>query len=384
MAHFKNKLSGKLRTALIAVLSVSVAVAAGWLGSTQLDSYENSMIEVFGQQQDQYVQLAADELKTVKSTDAKRFEDIIKSVSGSSIQYWTLSRGDELVFVKDIPETNRYRGITASTYFNTDNARSFIENLEADNVSHAVVCIDSRQYVASGTVVSVGDDAYRLCLLTGENVLMDNNAYLTARANLATIFGICAALFIAAGIGLSLFADRKTALSVATEKENAQLREQVEELSNRIAKEHTASAMTSVKPNERSVDMNFANPANAMRRIYQFKFYLNASHFVYFNGNKGEAHPHTWEFALKINVHDTDELVQFSTYEEALEKVFAPYQNKTINECEPFDALLPTLENLVEVFGARLLSVVDALDADLLQIEGSETPTRSYMVSYER
>lgn len=119
-----------------------------------------------------------------------------------------------------------------------------------------------------------------------------------------------------------------------------------------------------------------------MRRIYQFKFYLNASHYVVFDGKRGETHPHTWEFTVKIKLLK-EELVPFNVYERAIEQIFAPYQNKTVNGVAPFDTIVPSLESLVEVFGERLRDVVADLDAALVEFEGSETPTRSYLLNYE-
>ncbi len=58
------------------------------------------------------------------------------------------------------------------------------------------------------------------------------------------------------------------------------------------------------------------------------------------------------------------------------------YQNRTVNDIAPFDTIVPLLESLVEVFGARLKDVVSELDAALLEFDGSETPTRSYMLDY--
>lgn len=160
----------------------------------------------------------------------------------------------------------------------------------------------------------------------------------------------------------------------ATEDDNAQ--------ANKPAQDASAQAeSTPTAISQPTLSKEAAMNASA-RRIYRFKFYLNASHYVFFNGHQGETHPHTWEFALKIQV-DGSSLTQFSDYEDAISVVFEPYQNKNINEIDPFDALPPTLENLVEVFGARLSDTVGNMNAKLLEFEGSETPTRSYMVSYE-
>ena len=37
-----------------------------------------------------------------------------------------------------------------------------------------------------------------------------------------------------------------------------------------------------------------------MIRYYRIKAYLNASHFVVFDGKKGNVHPHTWEFVATV------------------------------------------------------------------------------------
>lgn len=116
---------------------------------------------------------------------------------------------------------------------------------------------------------------------------------------------------------------------------------------------------------------------------YKFKFYLNASHSIIINGRQGEVHPHTWEFVLEILV-PRDEFLEFRIYEEAVERFFNQFQNRTINEVEPFDAVVPTLENMLDYFGGKLRSIIQKRGGALMQIEGSETPTRSYVISYTR
>lgn len=114
---------------------------------------------------------------------------------------------------------------------------------------------------------------------------------------------------------------------------------------------------------------------------YKFKFYLNASHYIIINGKQGEAHPHTWEFILDV-VLPNSEFVQFSVYERTIESIFATYQNQVMNEVPPFDTVIPTLENMVESFGEIVRERIQAVGGQLEQIEGSETPTRSYIISY--
>lgn len=118
-------------------------------------------------------------------------------------------------------------------------------------------------------------------------------------------------------------------------------------------------------------------------RIYRFKFYLNANHYVFFNGQQGSPHPHTWEFGIKLLVKH-EAVVQFNKYEQAFTAFFDTYQNTTLNDVPPFDTVVPTLENMVEYFGGELVPIAQSLNAVLLEFRGSETPTRSYAIEYDQ
>lgn len=116
---------------------------------------------------------------------------------------------------------------------------------------------------------------------------------------------------------------------------------------------------------------------------YRFKFYLNASHSIIINGKQGEVHPHTWEMTLDILVERKD-FMEFNVYERVAQDFFSQYQDKTMNEIQPFDTVVPTLENLVDYFGSEIRKRIREVGGELTRIEGSETPTRSYVVSYVR
>ena len=77
-------------------------------------------------------------------------------------------------------------------------------------------------------------------------------------------------------------------------------------------------------------------------RVYRMKFYLNMRHYIIINGTKGEIHPHTWEFALDIKFGRSS-FVEFKTFENGIAEFLEKYQNKILNEIEPFDAVLPTI-----------------------------------------
>lgn len=115
-------------------------------------------------------------------------------------------------------------------------------------------------------------------------------------------------------------------------------------------------------------------------REYLIKFYLNASHYIIINGNKGSVHPHTWEFSLTIRFGRSG-FVEFRTFEKGIEAYLAKYQNKIMNEEEPFDAILPTLENMTDYFAEPFCKIIHDIGGILVKLEASETPTRSYILN---
>lgn len=114
---------------------------------------------------------------------------------------------------------------------------------------------------------------------------------------------------------------------------------------------------------------------------YRFKFYLNASHSIIIDGRQGQVHPHTWEIAVDIFAARKG-FTEFGIYEKTLSDFFAKYQNRNLNEIPPFDSLNPTLETMVEYFGEQISQFAHSIGCELIRIEGSETPTRSYIISY--
>lgn len=112
---------------------------------------------------------------------------------------------------------------------------------------------------------------------------------------------------------------------------------------------------------------------------YRYKFYLNASHAIYIQNRLGQHHPHTWEITLDT-IKVVDGFVQFNDVERAIEQFLEQYQDKNINDVEPFNTLNPTLENICEYFKEAIRSLLVDKGWLLLKIEISETPARSYII----
>ena len=102
--------------------------------------------------------------------------------------------------------------------------------------------------------------------------------------------------------------------------------------------------------------------------IYQYvcKFYLNASHFITINNNKGDIHSHCFEIAIDIGSKNKDSFVSFTEIEKCIEDLLQPYQEQVINTVKPFDTINPELKKKNWV---------------LLTLEFSETPTRSFLIN---
>ena len=115
-------------------------------------------------------------------------------------------------------------------------------------------------------------------------------------------------------------------------------------------------------------------------REYRLKSYLNMNHYIIFNGKPGQVHPHTWEFVTVI-IMPGDEFVEFSVFEKAVDRFLSTYQNRIMNEVAPFDVTMPTVENVTDYFAGELDTIISDLGGCLISLEGSETPTRGYIVS---
>ncbi len=118
-------------------------------------------------------------------------------------------------------------------------------------------------------------------------------------------------------------------------------------------------------------------------REYRLKSYLNMNHYIIINGKQGQTHPHTWEFVITIIVSG-DDFVEFRTFENLIENYLERYQNQILNTIEPFDAINPTIENVTDHFNDELQGLLQGSGGELVSLEGSETPTRSYIVSHRK
>ena len=107
------------------------------------------------------------------------------------------------------------------------------------------------------------------------------------------------------------------------------------------------------------------------------------NHYIIIDGMEGQLHPHTWEFTFLV-IKEKSDFMQFHVFEQAIEEYLDKYQGKVLNEVEPFDTIVPTLENVTDYFSEDIRKILKENGGELVSLESSETPTRSYIINYEK
>lgn len=185
--HVRKKKKSKNVLVITTIYVICFSIAAGFFAYTRINKYEQGILEVCATQQDAYVQLVLDQINLKSNRDDEQIiNDILKTMNSSSNKYWTFSKNQSMLFVKDVLETNRYKGVTTATYYESESAAAFLNNLQTDKVTHDYIDINGSSYVASGVAFEYKNQSYKLCLLTGRSAIMDNNSYLQIKIQMET------------------------------------------------------------------------------------------------------------------------------------------------------------------------------------------------------
>lgn len=178
-----RKLERKFQKILISTILLVAAMSA--LGYLMMERYTTTIMNVYASQQDNYVQLVLDQINLQEDgTEESIISDIIETLDSGNTHYWTLSRDENILFVKNITETDKYQGTTLDQYYDTSSADEFVKSLVLNRVTHELIRMDGARYVASGVIFSYNDTQYTLCLLTDETVILDNNDFLSTRISM--------------------------------------------------------------------------------------------------------------------------------------------------------------------------------------------------------
>jgi hypothetical protein len=184
----------KKKAGILAITTAAVLVTillCSLLAWYQLYELEKGILDVCATQQDAYVQLVLDQINLKENRDDEEIiTDILSTLDSSSSKYWTFSKDRSMLFVKDVIETNRYKGLTTVSYYDSDSAKEFFESLQRNRVIHRSILVNDKEYVASGVAFQYGEEDYRLCLLTNKEVLLNNNKFMEAKIEMVLLVGI--------------------------------------------------------------------------------------------------------------------------------------------------------------------------------------------------
>lgn len=223
MKRNRTEFNYNLLTAIVAVITVVFAT----VGIAQLLKYDDTILEIYADQQDAYVQLVLDQINMKKYySDEEIIEDILNSLDASGQKYWTLSKDESIIFVKNVTETYRYKGFTTETFYITDSAKEFLEGLSVNYVTHAIINMEGDIYVASGAEFEYHDDIYRICLLTDKTVILNNNNFLSAKVTIVIVMVlmIAGSLIGSIALGTSIVVNRRKINKLTADNEQKNLK----------------------------------------------------------------------------------------------------------------------------------------------------------------
>ncbi|MBR1571324.1 MAG: hypothetical protein IJ655_01140 [Lachnospiraceae bacterium] len=172
----------QLRFRVILVATIAVIIVFGIMGYALMGMYKDAILNVYAAQQDNYVQLVVDQINLQDDrTDESIISDIIDTLDSGNTHYWTLAKSGNMLFVKNVTETNKYQGAIMEDFFDTATADKFVEELNVNRAAHDIIKMNGQRYVVSGAVFEYNRNEYSLCLLTDETVILDNNDFLSTR-----------------------------------------------------------------------------------------------------------------------------------------------------------------------------------------------------------
>lgn len=233
----KKYLSGVLAGIAVFVVFLSL------LGVYQIITYENGASEIYAEQQDQYVKLVLKQIELQEDWTEKEIIGYIWSLLDSSFgEYWTLAKEERFVYVRDMEETEVYKGFTQENYYLSESARHFIAALEQNKISHACIDIHGVMYIVSGTAFAHQETEYKICLLTQQERILEQNEFLQAKITmLIVLFSLVLLLLIMEIVFVKLYQKKVENIKLLEHDiQNQNLK--IEELEDKLAIENLYGA----------------------------------------------------------------------------------------------------------------------------------------------
>lgn len=228
----KNKIFSK-----VVILSCVLGALSFFLFSYEIKQFEEGILDVVATSQDGYVRLVLEQINLKENReDEEIVNNILSTLDASNNKYWTFSKGDTIIFVKDVLETEKYKSFTASTYYHSMSSQQFYDELTQNKIIHKVIRISNHNYIASGTVFTYNGTEYKLALLSNEDAILENNTYLKGKTESYILYYCSILILLIMSCFLAWKLDRSRSLQLKQKKEIQDQNRKIIELNNQIFK----------------------------------------------------------------------------------------------------------------------------------------------------
>lgn len=190
-------MKNKVNYFMITVVVMFIAIAADVFIFYQIENYETRFLEIYGSEQDAYVKVILDQINCLEEQGTSEdITEIISTLDATASRYWTLSKGDSILFVKGDAETKRYKGFANNTYYMTETASAFMDSLGVNEVNHRIIYLNDDRFIASGMIFDWQGEQYSICFLTYDRVVLQDNILLECKTLMIIIFSVVLAALI--------------------------------------------------------------------------------------------------------------------------------------------------------------------------------------------
>ena len=312
---------------MITLVVIFFAIASDVFIVYQLSSYETRFLEIYGSEQDGYVNVILGQINRLgKDATEDDITEIISSLDATASRYWTLSKGDSILFVKSVTETNRYKGFTDGTYYATETASDFMNGLAVNQVDHKIIYLDKDRFIASGMIFNWQGEQYRICLLTYDKVILEDNILLECKNSIIIILSIVLALLVILSMVMSRKIRRQEDHIDKQEEHIIWQNQQIALLDEQLKREYAFSASKHVFKN--TVLDEFLETLD-QKNVYPL-------HFAVFETESLEARD---EFFEHMQVVLDNHVLRFSMDERLVVLIFVRYDQEISNK------IIDSLEN---------------------------------------
>lgn len=116
-----------------------------------------------------------------------------------------------------------------------------------------------------------------------------------------------------------------------------------------------------------------------MKEKYILKYFLNAKHYVVFNGEKSIVHPHNWQLELNI-ILNHNEILSYKLIDGYIEGILESFDGKILNEHVEFIGREATTEELGRVLWKMVSEKVESMECHLETLKISENASRTFAI----